>query len=232
MQRPEIRTEHIAHFQQWLEGDALSGKAKLRLRCILRYLESDAPMADVAAEFGTTSNALSRWLSQFDPTDPSSLEEKSRRAHTVRTSQLPDAVVALIREYRTVAPKMGKEEIVVKLLQEHGVQASASAVGRVIERHCLYFADSPLHMRKRLQAQLSQAPALTMQGVAEVSPVQHAPTAIKPKAWLVSTLFFAMLALSLALGYGLDRKTADAAQTTHQPSVAGPQFNPATPHVP
>lgn len=192
MQRSDIHIEHLAHLQHLLEGDVLSDKAKLRLRCILHYLQHDNSMAETAALFGVTGHALHRWLDQFDPNDASSLEEKSHRPHALRSSTLPAHVVASIRAYRMDVPKMGKEEIVERLFRDHAVQASPSAVGRVIESHCLYFADSPLHKRKRLKARMMQPFTIDIPSPA----ASH-----KKQTWIVRAIVITGLFLCVMIGY-------------------------------
>ncbi len=217
MHRPDISTEHIAQFHLWMDGNTLSDKAKLRLRCILQYLEHDQSMDDVAAMFGTTPNALLRWLDRFDPTDPSTLEDKSRRPHAVRSTQLSADVVALIHAYRKSAPKTGKEEISVALQKEHGVDASPSAIGRVIERDCLYFADSPLHMRKRLRARMAGAPlAAAIPVMTADTPVTMNATVvtvptINRKKWLAGTIV-ALLVSAMAFGFAMSNESVGASE--------------------
>ncbi len=220
MQRIELTAGHIAQCHRWMEGDALSEKAKHRLRCILQYLEQAASMAEVSAMFNVTPNTLRRWLEQFNPNDASSLEEKSRRPATVRSTQIASPVVALIREYRVASPKMGKEDIVHALQQDHGVQVSASAVGRVIERECLYFADSPLHMRKRFQARkttsapavAASAPVAVEQPVLTVVQPVVSSTPYKRGKWILSTIAVSAVLLAMAIGYSTGKETANAEQ--------------------
>jgi hypothetical protein len=154
----DIRTEHIAEFHHWMESDVLSEKAKKRLNAIVYYFEHKTSIEQTASLFGTTPSALRRWLDSFNPEKPSSLEEKNRRPKTVRTSDIDEKTAECIREYRKTLPRIGKEEIAVKLVKEHGAVASASSIARLIESECLYFADCPLHRRKRLHAAMKGKP--------------------------------------------------------------------------
>ncbi len=226
MHHPDIRTEHLAHFRRWKEGGVLSEKASLRLECILGYLERDIPMAEAAAAFNVAPNTLRRWLDAFDPADPSSLEEKSRRARTVRATQLEPSTVALIREYRVVSPKAGKEEISQLLLRDHGVHASASAIGRVVERECFYFAESPLHKRKRFMAGARVAADIAPNPVSqEAQPFVPAsvPAAFPSVRPAKKTLARALAALTLlcftaAAGYGAGATAASLTSQSPSPS--------------
>jgi transposase-like protein len=224
MHHPDIRTEHLAHFRRWKEGGVLSEKASLRLECILGYLERDIPMAEAAAAFNVAPNTLRRWLDAFDPADPSSLEEKSRRARTVRATQLEPSTVALIREYRVVSPKAGKEEISQSLLRDHGIHASASAIGRVIERECFYFAESPLHKRKRFMAgarvAVKNSPNLVQQEAQPLVPAS-VPVAFQPARSAKKTLARALVAsvlllVTAAVGFGAGATTASLIGSTDE----------------
>ncbi len=212
MRAPDIHIEHIAQFQSWLEGGMLSEKAAHKLRCILHYLQNDTTAAQTAALFGTTPNALRRWLQAFDPANPASLEEKSRRPLTLRSSQLSPTAVALIYAYRRTSPKTGKEEIAVALLRDHGIRASASAVGRVIERDCLYFGDSPLHRRKRLHAQHAM-PAVQTTVVPVPSQVLSVPVATgNHRRKFVYGAVAASLLFAFAISYGTNIKIEQATE--------------------
>lgn len=179
MEKIDITSEHFTQFHHLMGSDAVSEQAKKRLKCILQYLEGSESMADVAGKNGITSGALRRWLNQFDPNDLSTLEEKSSRPKKVRSTNLSNEAVQLIREYRTSTPKIGKQEIAEKLLKEHNIKASASAILRVIERECLYFANSALHRRKRLQAQLALSPSAKAE---EQTTLTLTPIVIQPKS--------------------------------------------------
>ena len=87
-------------------------------------------------------------MARFDPRDPSSLEEESRRPRRVRRPLTAPEVVARVAELRKEDPAMNKEAISERLRAE-GMAASPSTVGRIISRHALFFGDRPLHALKR-----------------------------------------------------------------------------------
>ncbi len=129
----------------------LSMKARERLRWFAFAVDHGCTVAETCQHFGIARSTLLKWLRRFDPHDPASLEERSRRPRRMRESQIDPAVVALIRGYRESSPTMGKERIQALLLREHGRAVSASTVGRVIAREGLYFAQTPAHERRRLR---------------------------------------------------------------------------------
>lgn len=133
------------------DGLRLSARARERLRWILFYAEHRESVSATCLHFGIARGTFHRWLNRFDPKDLSSLEEHSHAPATVRQSSVPAQVVALVRAYRERDLHLGKERIAELLASEHGVSLSASTVGRIIERECLYFDTTPHHWRKRLE---------------------------------------------------------------------------------
>ncbi len=126
----------------------LSASAVLRLRWFEYFYQHGENASLTCRYFGIARSTLVRWLDRFRPDDPSSLEEHSRRPHSVRRPETAPATVARIGALRRAHPLMGKEEISEALAKE-GIDASASTVGRVIAREGFFFADTPAHRRKR-----------------------------------------------------------------------------------
>lgn len=131
-----------------------------RLEWIIAFVEHGQSLEDTANLVGISPATLRRWIKRFNPSDLSSLEERSHMPQRFRTSTVPAEVVGFIREYREREPLLGKERISDLLLSEHQVTLSASTVGRVIEREKLYFADTPLHLRKRITSPAAPQPIL------------------------------------------------------------------------
>lgn len=100
--------------------------------------------------FGIARSTFLRWVKRFHPHDLSSLEEESRRPHRVRQPETDVQVVELIRDLRTARPLMSKQEIAEHLHRHSGIRLSPSTVGRVIARHCFFFAETPAHRQKRI----------------------------------------------------------------------------------
>ncbi len=138
----------------------LSDRARQRLQWFLHYLQHGQSVSSTCAHFGISRATFQRWLERFDPHDPQTLEERSHHPRTLRQSAVPEDVVALIAEYRRKHPQMGKERIAQLLKQDHQVTLSASTVGRVIERECLYFSTTPHHWKKSVDRERAQASRL------------------------------------------------------------------------
>ncbi len=127
----------------------LSAGAVLRLKWFLYAIEHDDNVSLACRHFGIARSTFVRWWNRFDAQDPSSLEETSRRPHTVRAPETDAAVVELIRALRMQHPTMGKVGIHALLRDAHGVTVSVSTVGRVIARHKLFFGPQASHAQKR-----------------------------------------------------------------------------------
>jgi len=98
--------------------------------------------------FAISQATFRRWAKRFDPRDLSTLEEHSRRPHTLRESDIEPRVIEIIRQYRKKHTTMCKERIAEMLQEDHGITLSPSSVGRIIRKHRMYFANTLLHRRK------------------------------------------------------------------------------------
>lgn len=124
-----------------------------RLTVILHFTEHRYSISETCRQFGISRSTFHRWLERFDPENLSSLADKSHKPLTLRQSAIDVETVELIRRYRMRYTQMGKERIAELLMTDHGMNISPSSVGRVIERQCLYFADTPFHWKKRQEKQ-------------------------------------------------------------------------------
>ena len=124
-----------------------------RLQVILHFAEHQYSISETCRQFGISRSTFHRWMERFDANDLSTLADKSHEPLTFRQSAIEPAVIEIIRRYRMRYPQMGKERIAELLFRDHGQDISPSSVGRVIERECLYFADTPLHWKKRMEHQ-------------------------------------------------------------------------------
>lgn len=135
------------------QAACLSVDARKRLEWISYFVTHKKSVTDTCSDLGISRSTFHRWLERFDPNDLTSLEEKSHEPHRVRTSAIGEDIVALIRTYRENQPLIGKEQIRILLQKDHNITASSSTIERLIEQHCLYFADTPLHWKKRATAE-------------------------------------------------------------------------------
>lgn len=129
----------------------MSNRVCQRLQWFLYFALHGNSVSETCSHFGIARSTFHRWRDRFDPNDLASLEELSHEPVSVRQSAVPQETVELIRRYRMRWPQIGKERLQRVLAQEHQVNLSVSAVGRIIDRECLYFGDTPLHWRKRMR---------------------------------------------------------------------------------
>lgn len=122
-----------------------------RLTVILHFAENRYSISETCRQFGISRSTFHRWIERFDSENLSTLADKSHEPLTLRQSAIDTESIELVRRYRMRYPQMGKERIAELLMLDHGVEISPSSVGRVIERECLYFADTPFHWKKRLE---------------------------------------------------------------------------------
>ena len=108
----------------------LSPKERDRLRALGLWQETqDVPL--VCRTFGVSRATLYRWRIRFDPSDLTSLQERSRRPRRVRTPRWPLPLIQAVHQVRHTYPRWGKEKLGI-LLRTQGHAASASTVGRIL----------------------------------------------------------------------------------------------------
>lgn len=166
--------EHLHFLLARAERDALSEEVILRLKAILYFVEHGYSVPDTAKAFDVSRSTFHRWMERFNPDDLSTLADKSHEPLNVRQSAIDQATTELIRRYRMRYPQMGKKRISELLQRDHDTDISTSSVGRIIERECLYFADTPLHWRKRTEHQKNSSVPAAESG-APVATVSAAP---------------------------------------------------------
>ncbi len=133
------------------EADALelSKRARMRLQWILHTLKHDGNVSLTCRHFDISRTTLYKCLTRFNPEDPRSLEDQSTAPKRVPQEQTDARVIALVEQYRKEETQLSKDKIRERLSSEHGVNLSASTIGRIISRHGFYFADTLSHQEKR-----------------------------------------------------------------------------------
>lgn len=195
------------------ETAGLSERAMERLGWIAHFVENGYSMADTCAAFHISRSTFHRWLTRFDPNDLQSLEERTHEPHAVRVPSVPSEVVERIRSLRIETPNVSKERI-AEILHEAGVHISPSSVGRVIERECLYFGDTPLHWKKRMRSHASPVPAEMQHACAHCAHRMNVWRRVA-KGALIASVVANIALLGFLAFYGLrgdtrDHRTVDA----------------------
>ena len=145
----------------------LSAKARDRLRALTLWRETQ-DVRLVSRTFGVGRATLYRWRQRFDPRDPTSLAERSRRPKRRRRPQWSLGLLQAVRRLRQQYPRWGKDKLVI-LLRREGVAVSTSTVGRILA-----------HLNRT--GQLHQPPAHLVSARRRRAPRPYAVR--KPKSYL------------------------------------------------
>jgi putative transposase len=108
----------------------LSPKELDRLRA-LQIWDKTGDIGLACSTFGLSRATLYRWRSRFDPTELSSLKDRSRRPHRLRTPKWPPSLVEAVRKLRERYPRWSKHKLAV-LLRAEGMTSSSATVGRIM----------------------------------------------------------------------------------------------------
>jgi transposase len=148
MRRPRLTSSGLKNILASVKRENVSDGALRRAQWLLFFAEHNN-VSLTCRHFAIARSTFLRWLKRFDPNDLQSLEEESRRPHSVRQPETDNRVIELIKEIRTTSPMMGKEQIADILKSKHRIEISSSTVGRVIARHQFFFGNTKSHQSKR-----------------------------------------------------------------------------------
>ncbi len=214
-----IRLRDVRHLLKRAKELELSDGAVQRLKWFAYALEHDGNVSLTCRRFGIARSTFLRWAERFDAKDIRTIEEESRRPHTVRAPETAPHVVALIRQIRQEHPLMGKDAVATLLRSQYGIDVSASTVGRTIARHGLFFAGTKAHEQKRAAAP-SPIPSAQVDDAAGSSPFPMLPT--------IGTTLALMLSV---IGACLFPNTVQAAQSNNfMLQETGPGHAAGVPH--
>lgn len=161
-----VRDTSLASVRRLLKQAAeleLSAGAVQRLKWFAYALEHDDNVSLTCRHFGIARTTFMRWWKRFDASDIASLEDCSRRPHTVRAPETDQHAIDCIRQLRLAHPTTGKVGICALLREVYGIELSVSTVGRVIARHKLFFAEKPSHAQKRGETVTDTNNAISLQ---------------------------------------------------------------------
>jgi transposase InsO family protein len=117
---------------------SLTRDAQRRLAWLDYYFSHNQNARLACRRFGLSSRTFYKWLRRFNPTDLTSLEDRSRRPKRVRSSPLPHATVDTIVALRREFPAWSKYKLAVLLERDHGISLSPSTLGRIFKKHNLF----------------------------------------------------------------------------------------------
>lgn len=136
MQLSNINTDLILRLQQKANDLGMTECVKKRLEYLAYYCQNGRCATTVCEHFSIARGTFYRVIDRLDPENLKSIEDHPR-IHLHNGSVISPELIALIQEYKTKFPGMGREKIHLLLFAEHGIAVSASTVGRIIDRtHC------------------------------------------------------------------------------------------------
>lgn len=117
----------------------LTKQAKLRLAWIDYYHRHNCNARLTCRHFGIAHRTLYRYFKRYKQVGFYGLESRSHRPHQFRTPTTSPDYVSLVCRLRKANPEYSKYKLQVILKRDHGVDLSASTVGRIITRYHLFF---------------------------------------------------------------------------------------------
>ncbi len=147
----------------------LHEKAKQKLQWFRYAIEHGNNVSLTCRHFDISRSTFLRWALRFDPQDVETLDEQSRSPLVVRIPETDEKTIELIRAIRMESPLLGKKPICALLRDRYGITISTSTVGRIIQRHRLFYADTKSHIAKRMIDEDEPSPQLSSQPVAPLS---------------------------------------------------------------
>lgn len=115
----------------------ISQKAKQRLKWFDYYHSHGRNARLTCRHFGISPDTFYRWKRRFKPGLLGTLESSSTRPTSVRQSRVPyDTIMQIIR-LRKQDMALSKYKIASLLIRDHGIQLSASSIGRILAQRGL-----------------------------------------------------------------------------------------------
>ena len=112
-----------------IELEELSEKARLKYQ-VLDLLRKSGDVRLTSDHYGISRATIYRWKKQFNPKDPHSLEERSKRPHRFRMPQWSKELEDEVKGFRE-SFGWGKDKLAV-LVRREGHQNSTRTVDRIL----------------------------------------------------------------------------------------------------
>lgn len=107
--------------------------------------------------FGIPPKTFYKWLKRYELKGIQGLEPVSRKPHKFRESKVPLGHIDRVIHWRKLYPIYSKYKIAILLAREDNIKMSASTVGRIFNRHKLFFPSAiPAKRQRYRQAAVRQ----------------------------------------------------------------------------
>jgi transposase InsO family protein len=137
----EEQASRQARRRKFQDGSKPRFSAEQRLLILDAWLRSKLPAGDFAPLVGLSLHTLRTWKARFAEHGPAGLDDKPLgRPSGSRLSEATKRAVLLLKEQH---PDWGQDRIAMVLLRAQGFQASASAIGNVLEEAGYVAAPEP-----------------------------------------------------------------------------------------
>jgi transposase InsO family protein len=114
----------------------LSKAARLRLEWIIYdYQKENAALT--TRHFGISRKALYTWKNRFDELDLTSLEDRSKRPHSLRAKQYTVREVSRVRQLRELYPTLGRDKLAILYQDHYGTTIKIWSLRRIIHDYQL-----------------------------------------------------------------------------------------------
>lgn len=121
--RQSVLTVH-ARWRGAVRALKLSKPARLRLEWIIYYHQKQSA-ALTLRHFGLSGKVFYYWLHRFDELDLTSLEDRSRRPHSLRTKQYTALEATRMQQLHTDHPTLGREKLRILYAERYGTEISS-----------------------------------------------------------------------------------------------------------
>jgi transposase InsO family protein len=110
----------------------LSPKARMRLKW-MDYIHKGKSVSQTSRHFDIPEPTVRYWYKQYDPFNLSTLEDKSRRPHTVRSCELDDPIINRVIELRKQYQGWGKVKLQT-LLKRESIHVGQTRIQKIINQ--------------------------------------------------------------------------------------------------
>ena len=128
---------------------ALSKSAKHRLAIVEHYLHKTRNVSLTCRHYAIARSYFYKWFNRYNPSNLSTLENKSTRPHNLRPATYDYDFVAVIRRLRKDYPSYSSKKLARIVFRDYSYTYSAATIGRIIKRYSLYFRAKLLASKKR-----------------------------------------------------------------------------------
>jgi len=130
----------LTKYQRWrarAKALKLSKAARTRLEWLIHYDQKENA-ALTTRHFGISRKVFYTWKNRFDELDLTSLEDRSRRPHSLRSKQYTVQQIQRVQQLRELYPTLGREKLAILYLEHYSQTISSWSLRRIIHDYQLF----------------------------------------------------------------------------------------------